>query len=114
MDVSVMNMRVRLNIFKASSQPAFEHESKCFFVDVIDEIINEALPTIMSNDPLGAYLSHKDLRLFAIGSTTYEMDSNLDSTPHLESSSWVSTYEPLPLWIVLLCHLLLYLHPNLS
>jgi len=96
MDVSIMSIGVRLNIFKASSQPVFEDESECFFIDVIDEMIEEALLTILSNDPLGAYLSHKDLRLFAIGSTTYEMDSNLDSTPHLESSSWTSTYEPIP------------------
>jgi len=46
MDVSIMNMRVRFNIFKASAQPVFEDESKCFFVDVIDEMIEEALPAI--------------------------------------------------------------------
>ena len=36
MGVSVMNMRVRLNIFKFSAQPVFEDESECFFVDLID------------------------------------------------------------------------------
>ena len=40
LDVSVMNMRVRLNIFKVSSRPVFEDESKCFFVDMIDEMCN--------------------------------------------------------------------------
>jgi len=35
-DVSVMDMRVRLNIYKTSSQPVFEDESKYFFTDVID------------------------------------------------------------------------------
>ena len=39
MDVSIMNMRVRLNIFKASAQPVFEDESECFFVDMIDGVI---------------------------------------------------------------------------
>ena len=43
-DVSVMNMRVRLNIFKASSQHVFEDESESCFVDVIDEMIEEVLP----------------------------------------------------------------------
>ena len=52
-DVSVMNMRVRLNIFKASAQPVFEDESECFFVDMIDGVIEEALPAILSNAPLG-------------------------------------------------------------
>jgi len=63
---------------------------------MIDGMIEEALPTILSSDPLGACLSHGDLRLFDIGSTTGEMNSTLDSTSHLESASWVSTYKPLP------------------
>ena len=61
MDVSVMNMRVKLNIFKASSQPVHEAESKCFFVDVIDKMIEDAIPAILNKDPLGTYLSLRDL-----------------------------------------------------
>jgi len=87
MDVLVMNMRVRLNIFKASTQPMFEDESECFFVDVIDEIIEEALPAILSGDPLGTCLSYWDLRLFNLRSVIHKMDSTLDSTPYLKSSS---------------------------
>jgi len=34
--------------------------------------------------------------LFDLGSAIDEMDLTLDSIPHLESSSWVSTFEPLP------------------
>jgi len=98
MDVSVINMRVRLNIFKASAQHVLEDESECFFVDVINEMIKEALPIILSSDRLGTRLSYGDLQLFNLGSTIGEMDSKLHSIPHLESSSWVSTYEPfLPL-----------------
>ena len=74
----------------------FEDKSECFFIDVIDEIIEKALLTILSNDPLGACLSHEDLRLFNLGNIMDEIDSNLDSTPHLKSFSWVSTYESLP------------------
>ena len=62
----------------------------------IDKMIEEVLPDIMNKDPLGTYLSDGDLGLFDVGSTTSELDSNLDSTPHLESSSWVSNYESLP------------------
>jgi len=36
------------------------------------------------------------LRLFDVRSARDEMDSTLDFTPHLESSSWMSTYKPLP------------------
>jgi len=113
-DVSVLNMRVRLNIFKASSQPMFEDEHEFFFVDVIDEMIKEALLAIMISDPFVTNLSHEDLRLFNLGSTIDEMYSNLDSTPHLESSLWVSTYEPLLRLASSPCHLLLYLHLKLS
>ena len=63
---------------------------------MIDEMIEEALPAILSIDPLGTCLSNGDLRLFDVGSTIGEMNSTLDSTSHLESASWVSTYEPLP------------------
>ena len=96
MDVLVMNMRVRLNIFKPSAQPMFEDESECFFVNIIDGMIEEALPAILNSDPLGTCLSYGDLRLFELESTIDEMNSTLDSTPYLESSSWMSTYEPLP------------------
>ena len=96
MDVSVMNMRVRLNIFKTSAQLMLEAKSECFFIDPIDEMIEEALLAFRSTDPLGTCLSHGDLRLFYLGSKIDEMDSNIDSTLHLESSSGMSTCEPLP------------------
>jgi len=47
MDVSVMNIRVGLNIFKASSEPVLEHESECFFIDVIDEMMRK--PCLLFN-----------------------------------------------------------------
>ncbi|KAI5654544.1 hypothetical protein M9H77_31731 [Catharanthus roseus] len=50
MDVSVMNMRIRLNIFKTSSQPSIEDNSDCYFVDLNDELIEETLPLICSKD----------------------------------------------------------------
>jgi len=64
MDVSVINMGVRLNIFEASAQPLFEDESGCFFVDMIDSMVEEALPAILSIDPLGTCLFHGDMSLF--------------------------------------------------
>jgi len=73
-----------------------EDESGCFFIDVIDEMIEEAWLAILCNDPLRTCLSHGDLRLFDLGSAIDEMDLTLDFIPHLESSSWVSTYKPLP------------------
>jgi len=59
-------------------------------------MIEEALPAILNRDPLGDYLSHWNLGLFDLGSMIGELDSTLDSTPYLESSSWLSSYELLP------------------
>jgi len=59
-------------------------------------MIEEALPAILSKDPLGTCLSHRNLGLLDLESTIGELDSTLDSTHHLKSSSLVSTYEPLP------------------
>ncbi|KAI5678354.1 hypothetical protein M9H77_09304 [Catharanthus roseus] len=50
MDISVMNMRVRLNIFKTSSQPSIEDNSYCYLVYVNDELIEETLPLMCSKD----------------------------------------------------------------
>ena len=36
------------------------------------------------------------MKLFDLGGTIDEIDSYLDSTSYLDSSSWVSIYEPLP------------------
>jgi len=63
---------------------------------MIDEIIEEVLPTILSTDPLGTYRFDGNLSLFNLGSTVDEVDYNLNPTHHLESSSWVFTYKPLP------------------
>jgi len=84
MDVLVMNMRLRLNIFKTSSQHVLEDESECFFVYVIDRMIEEVLPAMRSKDILGTCLPHGDLRLFNLGITIDDMDSTFDSTPHLD------------------------------
>ena len=96
MDISVMNMRVRVNIFNASSQPVLKDESECFFITVINEIIQEALPTILNKDPFVTYPSYGNLELFDLESTTGKLDSNLNSTTHPESSLWVCNCEPLP------------------
>ena len=96
-DISVINMRAKLKIFKAFAQLVFEDEYKCFFVDVIDEMIEEALPAILNSDPLGTCLSYGDLRLFDLRGTIDEVDSNLDSTPHFKSSSWAVSYTHLTL-----------------
>jgi len=54
-DVSAINMRARVNILTAFSQPVFEDEFDCFFIDVVDEIIEDALPTILNTHHLVSF-----------------------------------------------------------
>ena len=42
------------------SQPVLEDESEYFFINVTDEMIEEALPAILCNDPLGTCLFYGD------------------------------------------------------
>jgi hypothetical protein len=60
MEVTFGNMKVKLNIFNAFQHPSDAEE--CFFVDQIEEIIEDSLPQILSDDPLEACLSHFDIR----------------------------------------------------
>jgi hypothetical protein len=56
MKISFGNMKVRLNIFNA-----FEHapdQNECFFVDNIEEYVEDSLPSLLADDPLEACLAH--------------------------------------------------------
>jgi len=62
-------------------------ESEYFFIATIDEMFKGSLPAILNKDPLRSCLFHRDLGLFDFGSIIGELDSTLDSTPDIESSS---------------------------
>ena len=51
-------MKVKLNIFRASDQPAKEVE--CFLIDKMDDLAEEAFPYILADDPLKTCLAHFD------------------------------------------------------
>jgi hypothetical protein len=56
MEISFGNMKVRLNIFNA-----FQHapdQNECFFVDHIEEYVEDSLPGLLTEDPLEACLTH--------------------------------------------------------
>jgi uncharacterized coiled-coil protein SlyX len=56
MEISFGNMKVRLNIFNA-----FQHapdQNECFFVDHIEEYVEDSLPGFLADDPLEACLAH--------------------------------------------------------
>jgi hypothetical protein len=52
MVVIFANMTPRLNIFKASNLPPSEDEAECFSIDVIDDLVEHTLLTILTNDHL--------------------------------------------------------------
>jgi hypothetical protein len=58
MDVTFGNMTIRLNIFRASNLPTGEDEAECFSIDIIDDLVEHTLPTILTRDPLERALSH--------------------------------------------------------
>ena len=107
-------MRVRLNIFKVSFNLCLKMNLNVSFIDVVGEMIEEALHVIVNEDPLVTYLSYGELRWSDLGSTINEMDSTFDSTPHLEFSSWIFTCEPLSPLASSPMHLMLSPHLNFS
>jgi hypothetical protein len=57
MDIlSFENMKVRLNIFNVVKHPLDENE--CFFLDIIEEFVEDSLLGILIKDPLEACMTH--------------------------------------------------------
>ena len=70
MDVSFGNMKVWMNIYRASQHPPIE-EADCCVVAMIDELVEEALPYILIEDPLEACLAY-------FGFDEYEIDHSIE------------------------------------
>ena len=64
MDLSFGNITVKLNVFNAAHKPSYVED--CYSVDIIDGLVEEALPHILSDDPLEACLSHFGVEEFDI------------------------------------------------
>jgi len=56
MEVTFGNMKVKLNIFNAFQHPLDTNE--CFFLDMIEETVEDTLPHLFITSPLEACLSH--------------------------------------------------------
>ncbi|XP_059638644.1 uncharacterized protein LOC132280906 [Cornus florida] len=72
MDLSFGNMKVRLNIFNASNCPSDDKE--CFFVDAINECVEEMAPFALTKDPLEACLSYFDAESFDVEKNIEEVN----------------------------------------
>jgi hypothetical protein len=94
MEISFRHMKVKLNIFQASQCSSPDEE--CYTVDVIEELIEEALPTILSNDPLEACLTQFGYDMFDIDESIEEVNSLLNSTLSESILPWKARYESLP------------------
>jgi hypothetical protein len=65
MKITFGNTKVKQNIFNA-----FQHlpdKSECFFLDIIEESVEDSLPCILTKDPLGACVTHIRLEDFHTG-----------------------------------------------
>ena len=94
MDLSFGNMKVKLNVFHASDQPARGDE--CFLVDKMDDLVEEALPYILADNPLEMCLAHVDIDNFDVDKAIEEVNSLLDNQSLINSLPWKTWHEPLP------------------
>jgi hypothetical protein len=95
MEVNFGNMKVNLNIFNAFQHPM--DTEKCFFVDKIEETIEDTLPHFLTNDPLKACLSHFDVKDFNTEQYVDKVNSLLDIAAAVDFPPWRVPKEPLPI-----------------
>ena len=90
MDVTFGNKELRLNMFGASQGPSMD---SCFEVDTLEDIIEDATPTILAPDPLDTCLAH--FGVYDFEGYMKEVNTLLD-TPHDKiTPPWTIKYEPL-------------------
>lgn len=94
MDVSFGNMKVRLNAFKASHQ--HPEKDNCFAIDVIDELAEEALPYILTEDPSDACLSHFNFDAYDVDHAITAVNTLLDEVAMMDFPPWRAKFEHLP------------------
>ncbi|XP_057500991.1 uncharacterized protein LOC130785012 [Actinidia eriantha] len=96
MDVSFGNMKVWMNIYRASQHPPME-EADCCAVAMMDELVEEALPYILTKDPLEACLTHFGFDKYDIDHSIEEVNALLgETTPFIDRHPWYAKFELLP------------------
>jgi hypothetical protein len=94
MEISFGNMKVRLNIFNA-----FQHapgQNECFFVDHIEEYVEDSLPSLFVEDPLEACLAHFRFEDFNTDQYVEEVHDLLEIVASADFHPWRLPREPLP------------------
>jgi hypothetical protein len=95
MEISFGNMKVRLNIFNA-----FQHapdQNECFFVDHIEEYVEDSLPSLLADDLLEACLAHFGFEDFDMDQHIEEVHDLLKIAASTDFHPWRLPKEPLPL-----------------
>jgi hypothetical protein len=95
MEISFGNIKVRLNIFNA-----FQHapdQIECFFVDNIEEYVEDSLPSLLADDPLEACLAHFGFEDFDTDQYVEEVHDLLEIAASADFHPWRLPKEPLPL-----------------
>ena len=94
------DMKISLNIFYASKAPSLDYEeSECEEVcgiDLIDELVEEALPSILSPNSLEPCLAYLIANDFDVNAPMEEMESFLDAFSCIADAKWSLPFEPLP------------------
>ncbi|XP_058189424.1 uncharacterized protein LOC131307014 [Rhododendron vialii] len=78
MEVTFGNMTLKLNVYKAARPSPVEED--CFAVDVLEDLMEEVLPSILTDDPLTVCLAHFDFENFDIDQSIEEVNTLLGST----------------------------------
>jgi hypothetical protein len=94
MEISFGNMTVRLNIFNA-----FQHapdQNECFFVDDIEEDVEDSLPSLLARDPLEDCLTHFGSEDFNTNQYIDEVNALLETATNANFHPWRLPKEPLP------------------
>jgi hypothetical protein len=94
MEISFGNIKVRLNIFNA-----FQHapdQNECFFMDSIEEYVEDSLPSLLVDDPLEACLAHFGFENFNTDQYVEEVHDLLETAASAVFHPWKLPKKPLP------------------
>ena len=97
-DVSFGNKKLRLNVFGASQRPSMD---SCFEVDTLEDIIEDAIHTILAPDPLDTCLAH--FGVYDFEGYMKEVNILLDTPYDKTTPPWTIKYEPLPTFCWFYC-----------
>jgi hypothetical protein len=95
MEISFGNIKVTLNIFNALRHAPDQNE--CFFVDHIEEYVEDSLPSLLANDPLEACLAHFGFEDFDTDQYIEKVHDLLETAANADFHPWRLPKEPLPL-----------------